>query len=162
MGDAKKQPPQKKCLKTLLPQFLLSGHITVKRIVARVWWLHVGEPARLHCHQEPEGRLAGWLVLDQDISGIVAESLPSSDSDLELHHLILVFGAHPVSTVDTSNSTQGCICLYPKSACLVPFGSSPLLTGDLRTLHESMTCYQVLGRLSERSILLICKLTSEK
>lgn len=48
----------------------------VRRIVARVWRLQVGEPARLHCYQEPEERLPGWLVPDQDNSGIFAESLP--------------------------------------------------------------------------------------
>lgn len=80
--------------KILLPQFLLSGYLIVRRIVARVRRWQGGETAQLHCHQEPEARSAGWLVQDY-YNGIFAEPLPPSGSDLELRQLVAFLGEHP-------------------------------------------------------------------
>lgn len=56
--------------KILLPQFLLSGYLIVRRIVARVRRWQGGETAQLHCHQEP-GR------------AVFLEALPEPDRCLQ-------------------------------------------------------------------------------
>lgn len=50
---------------------------------------------------------------------------------------------------DTSHRAHGYICLSLKSNFLINYDFYPLLNGELRTLHESLTCYQVLGSVSD-------------
>lgn len=119
----------------------------IRRNVARVWRLQVEEPARLHCHQEPEERLADCLVPDQKNSGIFALSLPPSGSDLELHHLISSLWR--ASCVPAGHFPQLYLSFPKVYFFLVHYGFSLLLNGELRTLYESLTCYQVLGSISD-------------